>query len=113
MATSGKDVPLRCVRTDLLEQDPEWVVVVVALEPASAVAVEASAVVAALGGRGGFGGGFGGRGGGYGGAPGGGAGFDATNATASAAPNPFTDFATGGGDRGPVIYVRNVCYQPT
>ncbi|KAM7221499.1 hypothetical protein V8F06_003071 [Rhypophila decipiens] len=70
------------------------------------------------GGRGGFGGGgggYGGRGGGYGGGggPGGGgggggpgAGFDAGNA--SAAPNPFTDFATSGNDKSETIYVRNL-----
>lgn len=51
------------------------------------------------GGRGGFGGGFGGPpGGAYGGAP-----------AAPAPPNPFTDFATSGGDPAQVIYVRNVC----
>lgn len=65
-------------------------------------------------GRGGYsGGGFGGRGGhgggGYGGGPamgaGAGAGFTAES---SIAPNPFTDFATSGGERGTTIYVRNV-----
>lgn len=61
-----------------------------------------------MGGRGGFGGGFGGRGGfggGFGGAPGGG--FNAPPPVA-APPNPFTDFATSGGDPSPIIYVRNV-----
>lgn len=54
---------------------------------------------------GGFGGGRGGFGGGYGGgAPGG---FNAPPPVA-AAPNPFTDFATSGGEPGPLIYVRNV-----
>ncbi|KAJ0373501.1 hypothetical protein COL922a_014270 [Colletotrichum nupharicola] len=57
------------------------------------------------GGRGGFGGGFrGGYGGGYGGAPTG-PGFEGA---ASVPPNSFTDFATSGGDKGPVIYVRNL-----
>ena len=66
-------------------------------------------------GRGGFGGGFAGRGGyggppaigGYGGPPGGGApsgGFPAE----PAAPNPFTDSATSGGEPSTIIYVRNV-----
>jgi hypothetical protein len=72
------------------------------------------------GGRGGFagrgggfggpgGGGFGGRGG-YGGGYGGGGGFDnvAAAPTASVPPNPFTDFATSGGDKSALIYVRNV-----
>lgn len=68
------------------------------------------------GGRGGYGGGFGGRGGyggggGYGGAHAGG--YDAPAPAAAAAPNPFTDFATSGGDTGPVIYVRNVRSFPT
>ena len=65
-----------------------------------------------FGGRGAYGGGYGGRGGGYGGggyggapAMGGGASY---TAEASNPPNPFTDFATSGGERGPVIYVRNV-----
>lgn len=78
-----------------------------------------------MGGRGGFGGGFGGRGGfagrggfggGFGGARGGygggyGAGvpgaYDAA-AQPQAAPNPFTDFATSGGEPSETIYVRNV-----
>ncbi|KAJ6126746.1 Nucleotide-binding alpha-beta plait [Penicillium sp. IBT 18751x] len=83
-----------------------------------------------FGGRGGFGGGpgFGGRGGfagrggfgggfrgGYGGPPAfGGGGFDAGGAppapVASSPPNPFTDFATSGGEKSAVIYVRN--YEP-
>jgi len=69
-----------------------------------------------FGGRGGFGGGFRGGyggGGGYGGphagghgGPGGaGAGYDAPPA---AAPNPFTDSATSGGEASTTIYVRNV-----
>ena len=58
------------------------------------------------GGRGGFGGGFGGRGG-FGGGPGfGGQGFDSVGSAVP--PNPFTDFATSGGERSPLIYVRNV-----
>lgn len=62
-----------------------------------------------FGGRGGFGGGFGGRGGYGGGAPGGygGGGYDAP-APPAAAPNPFTDFATSGGEANPIIYVRNL-----
>lgn len=57
------------------------------------------------GGRGGFGGGFGGRGG-YGGGYGGGGGFDAN--APSNPPNPFTDFATSGGEPSNTIYVRNL-----
>ncbi|RMD39262.1 hypothetical protein DV735_g5867, partial [Chaetothyriales sp. CBS 134920] len=63
------------------------------------------------GGRGGFGGpGYGGGrggygGGGYGGAAGGG--FSGAQQE-PVAPNPFTDYATAGGDRGPIIYVRNL-----
>ncbi|KAH0107717.1 hypothetical protein KCU66_g13558, partial [Aureobasidium melanogenum] len=60
-------------------------------------------------GRGGFGGQFGGRGGfggGFGGAPPGG--FHGGPPAAPAPPNPFTDFATSGGEPGPVIYVRNL-----
>ncbi|KAK6346024.1 hypothetical protein TWF730_010358 [Orbilia blumenaviensis] len=58
-----------------------------------------------FGGRGGF---SGGGGGGYGaGGTGGGGGGADFNAPA-AQPNPFTDFATGGGDRGPIIFVRNL-----
>ena len=62
-------------------------------------------------GRGGFGGGFGGRGGyggSYGAAPAAGS-YDApAGGAASAAPNPFTDFASSGGERSETIYVRNV-----
>lgn len=67
-------------------------------------------------GRGGFGGGYGGRGG-YGGGAAGGPGYAAGPgvgggapyvAEASNPPNPFTDFATSGGERGTTIYVRNV-----
>ena len=62
------------------------------------------------GGRGGFGGGFGGRGGfqqgGYGGGPPAAGGYESGGP--SNPPNPFTDYATSGGERGPVIYVRNV-----
>lgn len=70
-----------------------------------------------FGGRGGYGGGYGGgRGGGYGGgggyAGGGGAGVGPAAAgfgmEASNPPNPFTDFATSGGEKNPIIYVRNV-----
>ena len=63
------------------------------------------------GGRGGFGGGYGrggysgGGGGGYGGGASGGYGGAAQE---QAAPNPFTDFATSGGERSQIIYVRNV-----
>ncbi|MCJ1274033.1 hypothetical protein MMC21_001827 [Puttea exsequens] len=63
-------------------------------------------------GRGGYGGGgFGGRGGygggGFGGPPGGG--FNDAAATAAAAPsNPFTDYASSGGEPSEVIYVRNL-----
>ncbi|CAD0083248.1 unnamed protein product, partial [Aureobasidium vineae] len=62
-----------------------------------------------MGGRGGFGGQFGGRGGfggGFGGAPPGG--FHGGPPAAPAPPNAFTDFATSGGEPGPVIYVRNL-----
>ena len=64
------------------------------------------------GGRGSFGGGYGGRGGGYGGGYGAppGAGYDAPGA-AVAPPNPFTDFASSGGERSETIYVRNVSYS--
>ncbi|KAI4135824.1 MAG: hypothetical protein LQ347_000327 [Umbilicaria vellea] len=58
-------------------------------------------------GRGGFGGGFGGRGGfggGYGAPPA--AGYDA--GAAAAPPNPFTDYASSGGERSETIYVRNL-----
>jgi len=85
------------------------------------------------GGRGGFGGGgygprgggFGGRGGGFGGRGGyggGGGGFAGRGAysggyssggsfeptTSPAQPNPFTDFATSGGEKSAIIYVRNL-----
>ena len=61
-----------------------------------------------FGGRGGFMGGRGGFGGGYGGGPGGfgGPGADAPPAE----PNPFTDYATSGGEPSPIIYVRNVSH---
>ncbi|KAF2436030.1 RNA-binding domain-containing protein [Tothia fuscella] len=62
------------------------------------------------GGRGGFGGGaggYGGGGGGYGGGPGAGS-FDGGAPAAAQAPNPFTDYATTGGDRSPIIFVRNL-----
>lgn len=62
------------------------------------------------GGRGGYGGGFGGRGGfggGGGGAPGFGGGFE-NPVVPSGPPNPFTDFATSGGEKSAIIYVRNV-----
>ena len=87
------------------------------------------------GGRGGFGGGFGARGGfgsrggfaggrgsfggggyrggyssgGYNGPPAA-AGYD--TGAAAAPPNPFTDYATSGGERSEVIYVRNVSRSP-
>lgn len=64
-------------------------------------------------GRGGFGrGGFGARGGygGFGrGGYGGYGGYDAPMVP-SDPPNPFTDFATGGGERSATIYVRNVSF---
>ena len=73
-----------------------------------------------FGGRGGYGGYGGGRGGGYGGAAyAGGAGVGAApmaggyGAEASNPPNPFTDFATSGGEKNPVIYVRNVSLSTT
>jgi hypothetical protein len=61
------------------------------------------------GGRGAFGGGYGGRGG-YGGGYGGGPSYDAGAAAnaAVAPPNPFTDFASSGGERSETIYVRNL-----
>lgn len=66
-------------------------------------------------GRGGYGGGYGGRGGfgggGYAGAPGGVGGGASYMGEASNPPNPFTDFATSGGERGPTIYVRNVSFR--
>jgi RNA recognition motif-containing protein len=68
-----------------------------------------------MGGRGGFGGqqfgSRGGFGGGFGGAPPGG--FHGGPPAAPAPPNPFTDFATSGGEPGPVIYVRNVSHSHT
>lgn len=58
-----------------------------------------------FGGRGGFGGGFGGGGGpGPGAAPG--PGYDAVGP--SNPPNPFTDYATSGGEPSNLIYVRNL-----
>lgn len=68
-------------------------------------------------GRGGFGGGFGGaRGGGYGGGFAAGAGGPPAaggfGMEASNPPNAFTDFATSGGEKNPVIYVRNVGHSP-
>lgn len=59
--------------------------------------------------RGGYGGGFGARGG-FGGAGGAGGyvGGGGGDPGASVPPNPFTDFATSGGEKGPIIYVRNV-----
>lgn len=62
-----------------------------------------------FGARGGFGGGFGGRGGfggGYGGGAPGGPAFDPN--AAPPAPNPFTDYATAGGEPSNTIYVRNL-----
>jgi RNA recognition motif-containing protein len=65
-----------------------------------------------FGGRGGFGrGGFAGRGGfggGFRGGFGGGYGAPGFEPVASVPPNPFTDFATSGGEKSPLIYVRNV-----
>ena len=60
-----------------------------------------------FGARGGFGGGFRGgySGGGYGAPSAGGYG---SGPHEQAAPNPFTDFATSGGERSQTIYVRNV-----
>ncbi|PMD67191.1 RNA-binding domain-containing protein [Hyaloscypha bicolor E] len=58
-------------------------------------------------GRGGFGGGFGGRGG-FGGSYGGAGGYDGGAGAVSAAPNPFTDYATAGTERSETIYVRNL-----
>ena len=60
-------------------------------------------------GRGGYGGGYAARGG-YGGGAGGGYGAPpAVFDSGAAAPNPFTDFASSGGERSETIYVRNVC----
>ncbi|KAK2802596.1 hypothetical protein FQN51_004389 [Onygenales sp. PD_10] len=69
-----------------------------------------------VGGRGGFGGRGGGFGGGFGGGRGGGFGGGSFSGSAtgppeggaSVPPNPFTDFATSGGERSAVIYVRNL-----
>ncbi|KAM6478931.1 RNA-binding domain-containing protein [Trichoderma sp. SZMC 28011] len=65
-----------------------------------------------FGGRGGFGGGFGGRGG-FGGAGGpgvgaGGGGDFGAAAPPTVLPNPFTDNATAGTEKGEIIYVRNL-----
>ena len=57
-------------------------------------------------GRGGYGGGF--RGG-FGGPPGFGGGFE--NAPPAGPPNPFTDYATSGGEKSAIIYVRNVSHS--
>src|ERR1700759_1838942 len=57
-----------------------------------------------FGARGGFGGGFGGRGG-FGGGYGGAGGYDGGASAVSAAPNPFTDYATAGTERSETIYV--------
>ncbi|KAJ4545630.1 g-strand binding protein [Exophiala dermatitidis] len=59
--------------------------------------------------RGGYGGGGYGGGGGawYGGAAGGAGGHPAAGQEPPA-PNPFTDFATSGGEKNPIIYVRNL-----
>ena len=56
-------------------------------------------------GRGGFGGGYGGGRGGFGGGYGGSS-YDANGP--SNPPNPFTDFAAANGEKGPIIFVRNV-----
>ena len=67
--------------------------------------------------RGGFGGGYGGRGGygggggGYGGPPAGTFNEGAASGAAAAVPNPFTDYATSGGEMSDLIYVRNVCLR--
>ena len=61
-----------------------------------------------FGGRGGYGGGFGGRGGFAGGAGGYGGGPGFSGDGASNPPNPFTDYATSGGDPSNLIYVRNL-----
>ncbi|KAL8902051.1 MAG: hypothetical protein Q9192_000195 [Flavoplaca navasiana] len=64
------------------------------------------------GGRGGFGGGygggFGGGRGGYGGGYGGPPASSIDNSAAAAPPNPFTDYASSGGERNEIIYVRNL-----
>jgi len=59
------------------------------------------------GGRGGFGGGYGGHGGHGGGSYPPAGGYD-SGPPAAAAPNPFTDYASSGGERSELIYVRNV-----
>ena len=59
-----------------------------------------------FGGRGGYGGSFGGRGNFSGGLSGPQPSYE------PAPPNPFTDFATSGGERSETIYVRNVCVPP-
>ncbi|MCJ1335000.1 hypothetical protein MMC09_000266, partial [Bachmanniomyces sp. S44760] len=64
-----------------------------------------------FGGRGGYGGGRGGYGGGYGGGggpPPASAGFDSGAPAAAAVPNPFTDYASSGGEKSEIIYVRNL-----
>lgn len=70
-----------------------------------------------FGGRGSFGGGYGGGRGGYGGGRGGYGGggygggpptsFD-NSAAAAAPPNPFTDYASSGGEKSEIIHVRNL-----
>ena len=66
------------------------------------------------GGRGGYGGGFGGRGGygggggGYSGGGGYGGGGGAPPPAEPVAPNPFTDYATAGGEQSQTIFVRNL-----
>lgn len=66
------------------------------------------------GARGGFGGGYGGRGGygggggSYGGPPASSFNDAAAPGAAAAAPNPFTDHATSGGEGSELIYVRNL-----
>ena len=67
-----------------------------------------------FGGRGSYGGGYGGRGGygaGYGGPPASGFNDAAASSTGAAPPNPFTDFASSGGEPSELIYVRNVRLQ--
>ncbi|MCJ1330989.1 hypothetical protein MMC10_007676 [Thelotrema lepadinum] len=59
-------------------------------------------------GRGGFGGDRGGYGGGSGGGGGGGGGYTAPPSFEAAQANPFTDFATSGGEKSEIIYVRNL-----
>jgi len=62
---------------------------------------------AGFGGRGGFDGGFRGGRGGFGGGFGGGS-ADFSGGNVGAAPNEFTDYATGNGDRSATIFVRNL-----